>query len=83
MKRLFLIEVTFFPGKNECFVLQANPEGVPQVGPASIAVQVGILGQHVLGNGNPARTRSAIAELNLHLEEPLELPISVMASLIS
>ena len=83
MKRGFPIVVTFFPCKDERFVLQANPEGVPQVDLAPVAIQVGVLLQHVLGNGLPARTRSTMTEISLYLEEPLGLPISVMASLIN
>ena len=83
MKRGFPIVVTFFPCKDERFVLQANPEGVPQVDLAPVTVQVGVLLQHVLGNGLPARTRSVLTEINLYLEEPFELPISVIASLIN
>ena len=83
MLKPFPIAVTFFPGKNERFVLQADPEGVPQVGLAPVTIEVGVFSQHMLSNGNPARTRSALAELNVYLEEPFELPISVMASLIN
>ena len=75
--------ITFLLAKFNYSRLYAGTDGSPQVASFLLAIQVWVLGQHVLGNGNPARTRSALAELYVYLEEPFELPISVMASLIS
>ena len=83
--------ITFLFAKFNYFGLQSGTDGSHQVASFFLAIEVWVLGQHVLGDGLPAFVDYTIRVTPLqntdhswphYLEEPLGLPISVIASRI-